>query len=58
MNVELNLSRADHFAELAARAAYQAATCPAGADREAWEERAARYDSRAADYRNAARKAA
>lgn len=51
-------AKAEHFAELAARAAYRAATCPEGPDRDAWEERAARYDGQAANYRNAARKAA
>ena len=50
-------SKAAHFAELAGRAAYNAATC-LPADREAWEERAARYDGQAAAYRMAARKAA
>lgn len=51
-------AKAEHFAELAARAAYQAATCPNKADAEAWAERAARYDGQAANYRMAARKAA
>jgi hypothetical protein len=51
-------AKAEHFAELAARAAYQAATCLNGPDAEAWAERAARYDGQAAHYRNAARKAA
>lgn len=51
-------AKADHFATLASRAAYCAATSHCPADREQWEERAARYDGQAADYRNAARKAA
>ena len=45
-------------AELAARAAYNAATAACPDDREQWEERAARYDIRATEYRNAARRAA
>lgn len=55
------LAKADHFAELAARAAYRAALCQfdgLAAEAEAWETRAADYDARAASYRNAARKAA
>lgn len=52
------LSKAEHFATLASRAAYCAAVAVSPADREAWEERAARYDGQAAHYRNAARKAA
>lgn len=51
-------AKAEHFATLAARAAFSAATSPCPADREQWEERAARYDGQAANYRNAARKAA
>ncbi|MBP53137.1 MAG: hypothetical protein CMG88_03655 [Marinobacter sp.] len=51
-------AKAEHFAELASRAAFAAATALCTADREAWEERAARYDGQAAHYRNAARKAA
>ena len=51
-------AKAEHFATLASRAAYSAATALCEADREAWEERAARYDGQAAHYRNAARKAA
>lgn len=51
-------AKAEHFAALASRAAYCAAVSVSPADREAWEERAARYDGRAANYRNAARKAA
>lgn len=50
-----NLAKAEHFAELAARAAYNAASA---SDRDAWDERAARYDASAAHYRTAARKAA
>lgn len=55
------LAKADHFAELAARAAYRAALCRAdgfGPEADEWESRAAEYDSRAASYRVAARKAA
>lgn len=51
-------AKAEHFATLASRAAYCAACAVSPADREAWEERAARYDGQAANYRNAARKAA
>ena len=51
-------AKAEHFAELASRAAYNAAYALCAHDREAWEERAARYDASAAHYRNAARKAA
>ena len=51
-------AKAEHFATLASRAAYCAAVSVSPADREAWEERAARYDGQAAHYRNAARKAA
>lgn len=51
-------AKAEHFAELAARAAYRAATCPEGPDADAWAERAARYDEQAAAYTMAARKAA
>lgn len=51
-------AKAEHFATLAARAAYRAAVSLCPADREQWEDRAARYDGQAADYRNAARKAA
>ena len=53
-----NLAKAEHFAELAARAAYNAAYALSPSDREAWDERAARYDASAAHYRTAARKAA
>lgn len=53
-----NLAKAEHFATLASRAAYSAAVAASPSDRDAWEERAARYDATAADYRNAARKAA
>ena len=53
-----NFAKAEHFAELASRAAYNAAYALCAHDREAWEERAARYDASAAHYRTAARKAA
>lgn len=53
-----NLAKAEHFAELASRAAYSAAYALCPADREQWEERAARYDGQAAAYRTKARKAA
>lgn len=51
-------AKAEHFAELASRAAYAAAMSLCPADAEQWEERAARYDAQAAAYRSAARKAA
>ena len=51
-------AKAEHFVELAARAAYSAAYAGNDSDREAWEERAARYDARATECRTAARKAA
>lgn len=51
-------AKAEHFAELAARAAYNGATAACPHDRDQWEERAARYDAQAAHYRAAARKAA
>lgn len=51
-------AKAEHFAELASRAAFNAATSVCPGDREQWEERAARYDAQAAAYRTAARKAA
>lgn len=51
-------AKVTHFEELAARAAFQAATAISAHDRDQWEERAAQYDARAADYRLAARKAA
>lgn len=51
-------AKAEHFATLASRAAFNAATCPCPIDREQWEERAARYDGQAAAYLSAARKAA
>lgn len=51
-------AKAEHFAELASRAAYSAAMALNANDREQWEERAARYDGQAAAYRHAARKAA
>jgi len=58
MNVGQLQAKAEHFDTLASRAAYQAATALCEADRDAWDERAARYDAQAAHYRNAARKAA
>lgn len=51
-------AKAEHFAELAARAAIRAACAPLLADREQWDERAARYDEQVSNYRNAARRAA
>lgn len=51
-------AKAEHFAELASRAAIRAAYSDCPGDREQWEERAARYDAQAASYLNAARKAA
>lgn len=51
-------TKAEHFAELASRAAYSAAMALCPYDRDMWEERAARYDAQAAIYRMAARKAA
>ena len=51
-------AKLSHFEELASRAAYQAATSINAADREAWDERAARYDVRADEYRAAFAKAA
>lgn len=51
-------AKAEHFATLASRAAYNAATALCAHDRDAWDERAARYDGQAAHYRTAARKAA
>lgn len=51
-------AKAEHFAELAARAAVRAAYADRDADREQWAERAALYDGQAARYRHAARKAA
>lgn len=50
--------KAEHFATLASRAAFNAATALNAADAEAWAERAARYDGQAAAYLSAARKAA
>jgi hypothetical protein len=47
-------AKAEHFATLASRAAFAAATSPCPDTREQWEERAARYDGQAAAYRNAA----
>lgn len=61
MNAINYQAKAEHFAELASRAAYNAATCRAAglqSDADAWEERAARYDSDAAAYRLSARRAA
>lgn len=58
MNVGQYQAKAEHFATLASRAAYQAATALCASDRDAWEERAARYDASASSYRMAARKAA
>lgn len=51
-------AKAEHFATLASRAAYNAAVAPCPNDRAAWEERAARYDGQAAACRSMARKAA
>lgn len=51
-------AKAEHFATLASRAAFAAATALCAHDREAWEERAARYDAQESHYRTAARKAA
>lgn len=51
-------AKAEHFATLASRAAFAAAVATCPADRDAWEERAARYDAQAAAYTMAARKAA
>lgn len=61
MNAINYQAKAEHFAELASRAAYQAAVCRAAglqSDADAWEERAARYDGSAAAYRLSARRAA
>ena len=51
-------AKAEHFATLAARAAYNAAYALSPADADQWNERAARYDGQAAACRTAARKAA
>lgn len=51
-------AKADHFAELASRASYSAAIAPNAAEREEWEDRAARYEAQESSYRMAARKAA
>lgn len=51
-------AKAEHYSELASRAAYAAATCPCPADRAQWEERASQYDERAAAARHMARRAA
>ena len=51
-------AKAEHFATLASRAAYNAATALSASDRDAWDERAAKYDASASHYRTAARKAA
>jgi hypothetical protein len=48
-------AKAEHFATLASRAAYNAAIALCPSDRDAWEERAAIYDARAAEYETAAR---
>lgn len=51
-------AKAEHFAELGSRAAYNAAVAVSAHDREAWEERAARYDETARLYVERARRAA
>lgn len=51
-------AKAEHYADMASRAAFAGACATSPADRDAWEERAARYDALAAEYRMAARKAA
>jgi len=51
-------AKVEHFATLASRAAYNAATACNAADRDAWQERADRYDAQADAYRSAARIAA
>lgn len=54
-------AKAEHFATLSSRAAYQAAISVRTGDGEAaeqWETRAARYDNAAADYASRARRAA
>jgi hypothetical protein len=51
-------AKAEHFADLASRAAYNAAYALCAGDREQWEDRAARYDAQAAACLSAARKAA
>lgn len=48
-------AKAEHFATLAARAAYNAAVAACPSDRDAWDERAAVYDARAAECQSAAR---
>ena len=58
MNVGQFQAKAEHFETLASRAAFNAATALCEHDRDAWDERAARYDMQAAQYRTAARKAA
>lgn len=55
------LAKAEHFATLASRAAYQAFVSLQSGDADAaeqWETRAARYDNAAADYATKARRAA
>lgn len=58
MNISQLMAKAEHFETLAARAAYRAATCPCPSDAEQWGDRAAQYDSRAIQYRTAAKRAA
>lgn len=52
------LAKAEHFATLAARAAYNAAYAMTANDAEQWNERAARYDGQAAACRQMNRKVA
>ena len=58
LNVPAILARIDHFETLASRAAYQAATAVSQSDAAEWNARADKYDIRAAEYRQALRKAA
>lgn len=51
-------AKADHYRRLASEAAYCAATALNPADRDAWDERAARYDQMADNAIQMARKAA
>jgi hypothetical protein len=51
-------AKAEHFATLASRAAYNAAYALNAGDRDEWAERAARYDAQAAAYLSQARRAA
>lgn len=51
-------AKAEHFAELASRAAYNAAVAACEHDRGQWAERAERYDETARLYRERARRAA